>query len=520
MDAKPIPEIPQAQAKEGSLTRRAKLTFVSSFLQQAARFVVGFGVTPIVIRGLGVELYGAWAMLRQSAGYIALSDLRPMGTLKFTLAVRQHSDDLEEKKRQIGAALIVWAFTLPLFITAGIGAIWAAPYFIRTLPQYAWPIRLAMGFMVLSVALDRLLSLPANVLRGMNLDYKAMGLNAVTILLGGLFTVLAIWGGWGLPGVAAASICGVLVASGVRFLVARQVLPWFGVVRPSRKELVEFAKLSAWLFFSSLGGILLLASDLIVVGWILGPAAAAVYATTGGALRLFMAPVQDLLSSGTPGISEICGREGWQRLEQIRTEMYLVALSCIAVIGGGILSLNQSFLHLWVGDGFYGGNLLNLLLVLIAFEMILYRIDAAIVNSMLQFRAIASITLTYGALSLCLGGVLAWAWGLPGMALGVFLGRLGLVFYLPPLIYRKGISMEKHLKSIWRPTIAVFILLFLSYLLCQVLRPATWLTLLITAIFIGSASFALFLTFGVNRDDRKMLKKRFSTFLPMLAGKT
>ncbi len=187
MDAKPIPEIPQAQAEEGSLTRRAKLTFVSSFLQQAARFVVGFGVTPIVIRGLGIELYGAWAMLRQSAGYLALSDLRPMGTLKFTLAVRQHIDDVEEKKRQIGAALIVWAFTFPLFITIGIGAIWVAPHFIRTLPQYAWAVRLAMGLMVLSVALELLLSLPANVLRGMNLDYKAMGLNAATILLGGLF---------------------------------------------------------------------------------------------------------------------------------------------------------------------------------------------------------------------------------------------------------------------------------------------------------------------------------------------
>ncbi len=236
----------------------------------------------------------------------------------------------------------------------------------------------------------------------------------------------------------------------------------------------------------------MLASDLIVVGWILGPAAAAVYATTGGALRLLMGPVEELLGSGTPGISEICGREGWQRLERVRTEMHLIALSCIAVIGGGVLSLNQSFLHLWVGDGFYGGNLLNLLLVLIAFEMTFYRIDAAIVNSMLQFRAIAFLTLTYGALSLGLGGVLAWAWGLPGMALGVFLGRLGLVLYLPSLIYRKGISLEKHLKSIWRPTIAVFILLFLSYLLCQVLRPATWLTLLITATFLGSATLGLF----------------------------
>lgn len=82
MNKPSIAEVPLTQSPEGSLTRRAGLTFVSSMLQQGARFLVGFVVTPIVIRGLGAELYGAWMMLQQTAGYLALSDLRPMGTLK------------------------------------------------------------------------------------------------------------------------------------------------------------------------------------------------------------------------------------------------------------------------------------------------------------------------------------------------------------------------------------------------------------------------------------------------------
>src|SRR5665811_258911 len=103
-----LSEIPLTKGKEGTLTRRATLTFVGSLLEQAARFIVGFGVIPIVIRGLGADLYGAWMMLQQTAGYLSLSDLRPMGTLKFTLAVRQHIDDIEEKRRQIVSALIIW----------------------------------------------------------------------------------------------------------------------------------------------------------------------------------------------------------------------------------------------------------------------------------------------------------------------------------------------------------------------------------------------------------------------------
>lgn len=508
-------EIPLTKGEEGTLTRRATLTFVSSLLQQAARFIVGFGVTPIVIRGLGAELYGVWVILQQTVGYLALSDLCPMGTLKFTLAVRQHIEDTAEKRRQIGSALIIWAITFPIFLAFGIGAVWAAPVFIRTSPEYIWAVRLTLALLVLSIALDRVLSLPANVLRGMNLDYKAMGLNAATILLGGLLTVLAVWGGWGLPGVAVAAIMGIVVSSGVRFLVARRVLPWFGIARPSRKELVDFAKLSAWLFFSALGGILLIASDLIVVGFILGPAAAAVYAITGSALRLIMGPLENLLSSGGPGIAEICGRGDWPRLEKVRNEMHVMALCGMAVIGAGVLSLNQVFLHLWVGDGFYGGNLLNLLLVLAAFEMLLFRVDSTIVDSMLEFRAKTFIILACGVVSLILGAILTWMWGLPGMALGVFLGRLGLFLYIPALIYRKGISIGKYLKSTRRTAIVALGLFILSYYLRQFIQPSTWVSLIITIILSGSLALGIILILGVNQNYRKVLIKRMGNLFPM-----
>jgi hypothetical protein len=123
--------------RQDSLTRRAGLTFISQILQQGARFIVGFVVTPIVIRGLGAELYGAWTMIQQSVGYLSLTDLRPMGTLKFTLAVKQHLDDVAEKRRQIGSALVIWACSLPLFVILGGVAIWKLPISIHVSPEYA-----------------------------------------------------------------------------------------------------------------------------------------------------------------------------------------------------------------------------------------------------------------------------------------------------------------------------------------------------------------------------------------------
>jgi O-antigen/teichoic acid export membrane protein len=502
--------------QDGTLTRRASLTFVSSLLQQGARFIVGFVVTPIVVRGLGAELYGVWVMLQQTVGYLSLSDLRPMGTLKFTLAVRQHMDDVDEKRRQIGAAMVIWAITLPILLAVGAIAVWAVPSFIRTGPQYIWPVRLTLGILVLSIALDRGLSLPANVLRGVNLDYKAMGLNAGTILLGGLLTVLAIWAGWGLPGVAGASVMGVALSGGVRYLVVRRVVSWFGMARPLWRELIDFARLSAWLFFSTLGTLLLMASDFLVVGWVLGPNAAAVYAITGAVLRMSLGPLEQLLSSGSPGIAGLCGRGDWDRVGKVRLEMHLIALAAITVVGVGVLTLNQSFLGLWVGEGFYGGQALNFLLVVIALETLMFRIDGVIVDSMLEFRTKTFVSLACGAASILLGGLLASVWGLPGMALGIFLARLGSLVGLPFIIAKKGIPVISYVKSMVRPYLAATIILVVCYFASPLFLVQTWLSLISSGLLLGILSAGFICLLGLSRDQRAMLLGHLSPLIPML----
>jgi hypothetical protein len=76
--APPSPSIAPAQTR---FTQRATLTFVSRLLQYGARIAVQVGVTPIVIHGLGVTLYGAWLMIQQTIGYLAMTDMRPASTL-------------------------------------------------------------------------------------------------------------------------------------------------------------------------------------------------------------------------------------------------------------------------------------------------------------------------------------------------------------------------------------------------------------------------------------------------------
>ncbi len=500
----------ESVAKEGSLTRRAGLTSISSLLQQFTGFVVAFIVTPIVIRGLKAELYGAWLMIQRTVGYLAGSDLRPMGTLKFTLAVRQHVDDVREKRRQIGAAVLIWLIMLPIVLGLGALAVWAVPFFIRTAGEHIQTVRLAMILTILGLIIGRFLGMPAHVLRGMNLDYKAMVLNAATILVGGLLTACAIWAGWGLLGVAAASILGILINRAVRFVVAVNVLPWLGISRPSRSELSIFARQSGWLYMSGLAGLLLVSGDVLLVGIILGPSAAAVYATTGAVLRMAIGPVGQLLSSSAAGIAGLCGRSEWHRVASVRIEMQVVGIALMTVIGAGVLALNEPFLTLWVGAGFYGGNITNLLLVLVALETVLFRVDNLIVDGLLAFRPKAWATLISGIFIMLAGGGMSYLWGLSGMALGMFLGRLGLLIYLPMLIARRtGVSNKTYVEALIRPAIIGCLLLLCAYFLGPVLQPHTWLSFFANAIALGLGALMLVWFFGLREGEQVMLSQRF-----------
>jgi O-antigen/teichoic acid export membrane protein len=502
-------QIRTVATNEGSLTRRASLTFINNILQQGARLIVGFSVTPIVIRGLGAELYGAWVMIQHTVGYLALSDLRAMGTLKFTLAVRQHRNDVEEKRRQIGASVLVWACMLPLILLAGVAIIFASPFFILTATKHTSVVRVAMAIAVLSFSLDRILSLPANVLRGVNMEYKAMGLNATVTALIGFLTALAIWCGLGLVGVAAASMLGIMISSSVRFFVAKQVIPWFGAARPTKEEFLGFTKLSGWLLLSSIGGLLLSSGDVLLIGIILGPSSAAIYATTGAILRLIQEPVGQLLSSGAPGVADICGRRDWLRLENVRIEMHLIAITTLTVVGVCVIALNRSFLDLWVGKDFYDGNLTNLFLVLISFQKALLRVDGIVVDSMLEFRRKAFAMIIAGAVIVILGGSMVYALGIVGMAIGVFLSLSSLLIYLLTIIkHRTGADLKNYIKTILRPLITTALLFSLAFGLSQKLSLSSWFTLVATALILTLLTGIVMWVIGLNSEQRHKLAQR------------
>jgi hypothetical protein len=94
-------------------------------------------------------------------------------------------------------------------------------------------VRVACALLVANFLLTNLVALPEAVLRGMNLGYKRMGLQAGLSIVGGSLSIGALYVGAGLVGVAGAQVM-LAALTGVLFLlVVKKYVPWFGVARPS-----------------------------------------------------------------------------------------------------------------------------------------------------------------------------------------------------------------------------------------------------------------------------------------------
>lgn len=492
-----------------SLTRRAMLTLFSGTLQQVFHVAVNLVVTPVVVRGLGAELYGAWMMIQQAAGYLIVGNVRPIGTLKLSLGLRQHIEDTADKRRNVGAAIALWAAGTPPMLVVGCTIIWATPWMIRTASNQSTAVQLAMGVTVLAVVVDGILSLPASVLRGVNQDYRAIGVRAAMVVFGGALAAVAIWGGWGLVGLAVATVANSVLAGGLWAWVACRTVPWFGVARPTRGDVRELAALSGWVYLSGIGGVLLRATDVLVLGLVLGPSAAGVYVTTGVAARALRDVVGQALSSGVPGMTGLCGSGEWARLIKARGEAYVFGICAMSALGAPILFVNRAFVSLWIGSEFYAGDGTSALLVLGACGTVLFGVENAIVDALREFRRKIAAVVGTAFMFLVGGAILSVPFGPAGMAVAVGGGYLGLLLYLPLLLARRsGISLGAQCAPLRRPAAVGATLLLVTYLLSSQVGPTTWVGVIAAAGILGASSAGTMWCVGLDQRQRETLRAR------------
>jgi len=494
-----------------SLTRRASLNAAAALVDYAAKATVTLAVTPILVGGLGRTLYGIWEILARLGGYLSVTDGRPTEALRLVIAQRQGSADAAGNRRQVGATLAVWALTLPIVLAAGaVLAWWLAPALTKAPPHLVPEIRATALLLVLSFLVTGLASVPESTLCGMNQGYRRLGVQTGLNVMGGGLAALAVWSGLGLVGLGQANLLRVM-ASGVAFwLLARRHVRWFGAANPTRLEVRSLLGMSVWLTAGDALAKILLASDVIILGAVLTPAAVAPFALTGYAARTALGLHIFAVGAAMPGIGGLLGRGETGRALQARGDLLTLTWAFATAVGATILMWNRSFVGLWVGQPYYAGVWVDLLIVLAFTQTVFIRTDAYVIDAALRPRLRVIVAAAAAVLMIGLSIVLTDAFGAIGLCAGLLAGRaVQSVVY--PILVRASLPnparAPRSFRSLRRA--AVTAALFTAALgLGRSVHAASWVPWVAGMMTTAGCATGFALALGLSRAERDAMLRR------------
>ncbi|MET0636783.1 MAG: lipopolysaccharide biosynthesis protein [Chitinophagaceae bacterium] len=491
-------------AKKENLKQRAYLNSLSGMLDFSFIQLTGFIINPFIVAGLGTSMYGIWQVIGQMTGYTKMADTRATQVLKWTLAGKRNVVEVDELRSDLTTAMVVTAISLPFVLLIGAVISWYAPVITQADPKYYDLIRITCAILISGLAINKFFDLFEAVLGGMNLGYKRMGFRAGIVVVGGLLKIYIISQGFGLIGLALVQVFLSLVTGYVFYRVVKKHVWWFRFGKTNMTKVKSFGKLSGWYMAFTTLKMVLMNSDKIILGFLIGPLYVAKYALTMFTSTAVQGAVTNVITGITPGISTLYGEGNYDKVREARKLVLSLAWTLSAAIGCTILMINRSFVNLWVGPEHYAGNIENLLILLVTVQVIFFQIDSYMINVTLNMKRKVKLSAWVGVLSTLLGFLLIREFQIVGLCISLLVGRLIYTFGFPMLLKKQ--MQDKFTffsKGSIRPVLSIIILYLLATLAGYEINITNWLTLLLAAVLIFSVAGIIYWFVGINASERR-----------------
>ena len=320
---------------------------------RVAAVLVWLWLTPVILRGLGDEEYGLWALFFALTGQLASFDLGLVqGTLRHVAAARERGDH---------AAAGSFA-TLALLGYVALGVAWLALIAVFMNPILAWlhipaqHLAIARGAMWMGPAVFVLGGF-ASVMMALAQACGRFDLaNLITLAPTGVLAaavgpvlrsgagfqglVLTVAAGWTL-----AAVLGVVLVA-----IAAPELRWASPAR-SIASLPEALRFGAPLQLTTLLWTVNLQVDKVLIARYLSLAAVTTYELGARvAISAFTFP-QLLLSAALPGAAALHARDDDERLRELHDRLSRYVLTAAAVTSACLLGCGDRLYAVWLGPG-------------------------------------------------------------------------------------------------------------------------------------------------------------------------
>lgn len=491
----------------------------SSFASQGVAAALAFVLSPLLVNGLGVERYGAWALVAEILAYYLMLDFGVRGAVAHFVA--RHLATGEESRANKTLATAFWIL-LPIGILASLGGCGLA-YFLPELFGMESishrEIFVAMSVMACTIGLSLPMETFSAALRGgQRLDL----VNAVEVvgqLFGGLAMFLVLREGGGLIALALSQGAARLLRWILLAVLTARIIPGFSIRlhNISRAESGGLWRLGGRKIAIDVAQLVSTRTDLLVVGSFLGVQWVAFFSLARIVPQQIAALNLSITQAFTPWLTDLHARV---KSDELRSSFLFgssvsVLFSLLgAVCVGGFV---HYFIRLWVGVQFVEGELtmrsdvVAVILMLALLPAMMQSASSQLIFAAGQHGFLAWLRSVEAAANVVLSLLLVDRLGLAGVAVGTLVpAMISQLVFVPRFISKEfGISSRDWYASVLlRPGLSALGLAAVVMAVIAIREPLSWPVFFVETGVVACSAALIGATVGLRTEQRSAILRR------------
>ena len=491
--------------------------FAGGIMFSLVTICVSFLQLRILLHYLPSPVVGIWLLFVNFGSYVTLLDLGLTQTLGREVSFLVGQDlSAQERAGKLGNLIrsCTRAMTMLAAIAYPVGGVlgWA---YLKTVAPAAEQTHLLWPWLVFftSATLNLLGQGWFAGLYGLGNVFAVRVLQTAGVAVGFALLVFAVVMGWGLYGMAWASLAQAAATITAAFLLLRE-----HTGTKAEGSRVDYALLRSMVGpglrygATVLGGVLILQTDNLVIASTLGPAIIPNYQAVAKIVSTLMTLSMMLVVTTTPFMSQAFAKGDIAAICRLLQQNQRVSLSTLVLLGSCVACFADRLIHLWLGAGhFIGFAVVWVLLAMMLLEA--HHVAMATATMATGKIVFVAPALLAGVINIGLSIVLAHRLGVLGVALGTLLAQLTTNnWYVPFYVLRQfHITWRQHVSSVVFP---IGLLLAVTLATGAAMRLVSATLSDFSALVLGSAAILTvggIVVFAVVLDpaDRALLVARF-----------
>ena len=475
-----------------NLSQRGYLNTVTTIVEQFSKIVIKFILDPLIVRYVGVGMFGVWQVLLQMISYFAAADLRTGTALKWIVAKDRSTKSDHELSTHFSSALFANIFILPVFIIFGFVLFYVSPKLVGNEPVNITIVQNAVLLLIIGFILGQFLFLYESVLTGMNLAFKRLGVRPIINVISAILIYFLIKMDFNIFGLAIGNLFLILV-SGLTFaIITIKNVSWVKIIFVPVQKIISFTKLSLWYLLDKASNLLNDSIDLVLIGYLINSTAVAYYVATRIIIMSFVGLVNSIQGSIIPGISKYYGEGRFGEIINYRNRSNLLTFLLVGTICIAVQLLNRSFVFLWMGSDFYLGATDTFLLLSYFIVKSFMFVERSIVLISTDIKVNIGINVVAAIVTCSTVLLFNNSWGITGILIGMLTGML--VRYV---LYSRKVSALID-TDVYIPQfswfyrfITLFVLIILMGYISSIYLATNWMELILAFVVVGISGLCI-----------------------------